>query len=319
MWFVDDVPIRTLNFAEAVGGTNYPQTPMSVRLGDWIAGQEGNSPGTIEWAGGLAEMSKAPFSMFVKSVKIANFNPAEGYKYGDMTGSYQSIQKVAYNDNSTISASSTFPSATQSSVYGGGSGAGTASYSSISPYGTDMSGQDYGSSSDGGDTPCPDDAEASTGSGVYSGVDSDVNIPPYTISMAPGPEPTGDFVVEGSTSPAGSANEDDSESFSASGFNLGTSEPTAPAPAPLATDIAGSNDSGNVGAATPVTPTTLATTPVGAGVESTTFPLSGGNDTAADASGTGPVLFEGGAERLRGVRGVGAVLLGAVVVLAVRL
>lgn len=57
-------------------------------------GATGNSEGTIEWAGGEVDFSKAPFSMIVKSVSITNANPACEYKYKDMTGSFSSIDVV---------------------------------------------------------------------------------------------------------------------------------------------------------------------------------------------------------------------------------
>jgi hypothetical protein len=108
-WLVDGKAVRTLNFADAVDGTNYPQTPMNVRLGSWVAGDPKNSPGTIQWAGGLADFTKGPFNMYVQSVKIVNYNPAESYEYGDQSGTWQSIKllgsaasgSVSDNTNST--------------------------------------------------------------------------------------------------------------------------------------------------------------------------------------------------------------------------
>ncbi|KAF2418753.1 concanavalin A-like lectin/glucanase [Tothia fuscella] len=91
-WLINDAPIRTLNFADANGGQNYPQTPMNIRIGNWVAGAPGNSPGTIEWAGGLADFSKGPFSMMVQSVRLVNYNPGASYAFGDQSGSWQSIK-----------------------------------------------------------------------------------------------------------------------------------------------------------------------------------------------------------------------------------
>jgi len=92
-WSIDGKVVRTLNFADALDGKNYPQTPSNIRLGNWVAGQPGGSKGTIDWAGGIADLTKAPFDMFVKSISITNYNPAASYSYGDKTGSWQSIQK----------------------------------------------------------------------------------------------------------------------------------------------------------------------------------------------------------------------------------
>ncbi|OCK76792.1 glycoside hydrolase family 16 protein, partial [Lepidopterella palustris CBS 459.81] len=94
VWLIDNVPQRTLHYADAVGGKNYPQTPMNVRIGIWAGGDPSNSAGTITWAGGPTDYTKAPFTMSVESVKIINYTPGTSYSYSDMSGSYQSI-KVA--------------------------------------------------------------------------------------------------------------------------------------------------------------------------------------------------------------------------------
>lgn len=99
-WLIDGAPVRVVKFADAVNGQNYPQTPMNIRLGNWIAGTPGNSPGTVKWAGGIADMTQAPFNMYVESVKVINYNPAESYQYTDLSGSWQSI-KYQVNSVST--------------------------------------------------------------------------------------------------------------------------------------------------------------------------------------------------------------------------
>jgi len=93
-WLIDDRAVRTLKYGDSVAvfGKNFPQTPMNVRLGIWAGGDPDNSQGTIDWAGGLTDYSKAPFTMVVKSVKITNYNPGKTYTYGDKTGSYKSIK-----------------------------------------------------------------------------------------------------------------------------------------------------------------------------------------------------------------------------------
>jgi hypothetical protein len=93
-WLIDDKPVRTLNFADAVGGTNYPQTPINVRIGNWVAGDPKNAAGTIQWAGGLTDFSQGPFSMVVQTVKMINYNPAASYQYADQTGQWQSIKTL---------------------------------------------------------------------------------------------------------------------------------------------------------------------------------------------------------------------------------
>ncbi|OAX85505.1 hypothetical protein ACJ72_00093 [Emergomyces africanus] len=91
-WWVDDNLIRTVTYDEALGGKNYPQTPMTVRLGIWPAGDKQNDPGTIEWAGGLVDYSKVPYFMTVKKLKVEDYSTGKEYEYSDRSGSWQSIK-----------------------------------------------------------------------------------------------------------------------------------------------------------------------------------------------------------------------------------
>jgi beta-glucanase (GH16 family) len=93
-WFVNGVLTRTLNYADANGGSNYPQTPMKLKIGTWAGGDTAlNGEGTVTWAGGATDYSQGPFSAVVQSVQIINTNPASTYTYGDNSGSYSSIQR----------------------------------------------------------------------------------------------------------------------------------------------------------------------------------------------------------------------------------
>jgi hypothetical protein len=106
-WLIDGVIVRTLMYADAVGGKNFPQTPMRLKLGNWIAGDPAtNAKGTIEWAGGETDFSQAPFTMYVKSVSVTNYNPASAYQWSDKTGSYESIKLVGGSSGSSGSAAS---------------------------------------------------------------------------------------------------------------------------------------------------------------------------------------------------------------------
>lgn len=93
-WFIDTKLVRTLNYADANSGHNYPQTPMTVRLGIWAGGDPGLNNGTIEWAGGATDFTKAPYTMYVQSAKIADFSTGQSYSYGDRTGNWQSIKST---------------------------------------------------------------------------------------------------------------------------------------------------------------------------------------------------------------------------------
>ncbi|KFY40610.1 hypothetical protein V495_05333 [Pseudogymnoascus sp. VKM F-4514 (FW-929)] len=94
VWSINGAPVRTLTYDEAKGGTRYPQTPMKVKIGSWVAGSSTAPPGTVQWAGGLAQFgSGQDYKMVVKSVTVTDANAGAGsYSYSDMTGSWQSIK-----------------------------------------------------------------------------------------------------------------------------------------------------------------------------------------------------------------------------------
>lgn len=94
-WFIDGNLTRTLLYADANGGASFPQTPMNVRLGVWAAGDPGNNNYTVAWAGGEIDYNKGPYTMYVKSARVTDFSSGKEYKYGDQTGTWQSIQVVA--------------------------------------------------------------------------------------------------------------------------------------------------------------------------------------------------------------------------------
>ncbi|OCK84927.1 glycoside hydrolase family 16 protein [Lepidopterella palustris CBS 459.81] len=111
VWLIDSVPVRTLHYADAVSGTNYPQTPMRLKLGIWAGGDSDNSEGTIAWAGGKTDYSNGPFTVIVKSVRITNSEPGKSYWYNGTTGAWESIVVVGGNGregvNSSVTANST--------------------------------------------------------------------------------------------------------------------------------------------------------------------------------------------------------------------
>ena len=93
-FYIDGQIVRTLKYEDANGGQNYPQTPANVRLGIWPGGDPKNSEYTIEWAGGLVDYSKSPFTMGVKSVRVTDAHNASEYHWSDQTGSMESIEVI---------------------------------------------------------------------------------------------------------------------------------------------------------------------------------------------------------------------------------
>lgn len=96
-WWIDGSLKRTLKYEDAKNGTRYPQTPMTVKLGIWVAGDAstGNSNGTIEWAGGVTDYKQGPFTMTVQSVYVKDDGNGKEYQYGDTSGNWQSIKTIA--------------------------------------------------------------------------------------------------------------------------------------------------------------------------------------------------------------------------------
>jgi len=125
-WLIDDVVVRTVPYSDplALYGKNYPQTPMRVKLGNWCGGCSGEPEGTVQWAGGATTFTDAPYIMYVESVSITNYNPAKYYKYGDMSGNWQSIEII--NGSSTASATGS-GTATATAVSGSATSAPTSS------------------------------------------------------------------------------------------------------------------------------------------------------------------------------------------------
>ncbi|PFH59978.1 hypothetical protein XA68_11653 [Ophiocordyceps unilateralis] len=102
VWSINGQPVRTLTYEAAKGGSTYPQTPMQVKLGSWVAGGAKSSPGTVEWAGGHTDFSQGPFLAYYKRITITDFagkdSPANGdvrqyvYSDTDRSGSWKSIK-----------------------------------------------------------------------------------------------------------------------------------------------------------------------------------------------------------------------------------
>ncbi|KAF4973617.1 hypothetical protein FSARC_157 [Fusarium sarcochroum] len=103
-WIIDGKTVRTLKAAEVKG---FPESPMQVKMGTWCAGGSETEEGTVMWAGGRTDFSKAPFDAYYKSVSIVDYaggdSPAtksvKEYVYGDKSGSADSI-KVKYGSSS---------------------------------------------------------------------------------------------------------------------------------------------------------------------------------------------------------------------------
>ncbi|KAI5456446.1 concanavalin A-like lectin/glucanase domain-containing protein [Mariannaea sp. PMI_226] len=132
-WWADGNKVRTLLPNDANSTQNYPQTPMRLSIGIWAAGDPSMPEGTREWAGGDTDYSKGPFNMYVKSVQVDDYSTGKEYKYGDMSGTWKSIDitegnstaLVAINKKPAESTSEKFnklPVAAKTAIYAGGVG-----------------------------------------------------------------------------------------------------------------------------------------------------------------------------------------------------
>jgi len=141
IWSIDGTAVRTLDYADplALGGKNYPQTPMIVKLGNWVgcasaaAAAAAATEGTCEWAQGPADFSDEPFNMYVQSVTIEDYGCATSYRYGDESGDWQSIVSIGgCSDSSSSSSSDASTSASSTSSTSSGSSSSSSSTASTS-------------------------------------------------------------------------------------------------------------------------------------------------------------------------------------------
>lgn len=111
-WYIDGDLVRTLLYADAKDGTRFPQTPMQIKLGTWVAGRKDAPEGTVEWAGGYTDFTKAPFVAYYKSITIQDYsNGVDGATYYSWSegsdGSYESINVLTSGDDANATKSDT--------------------------------------------------------------------------------------------------------------------------------------------------------------------------------------------------------------------
>lgn len=110
-WIIDGAVVRTLKNTGVEGCSGYPQSPMQLRVGTWVAGREGAPQGTIDWAGGIADFADGPFDGYYQTIRVQDFMGGQGateateYVYTDRSGKWQSIKVV--NDGKDVETSST--------------------------------------------------------------------------------------------------------------------------------------------------------------------------------------------------------------------
>ncbi|MCJ1469478.1 hypothetical protein MMC07_008111 [Pseudocyphellaria aurata] len=98
-WQIDGATVRTLTPGAASG--QYPQTPMTIKIGAWSGGDSANPQGTIAWAGGPTNYANGPFTMQVKSIIATDYSTGTQYTYSGTSGTWDSIQAVGGKVNSS--------------------------------------------------------------------------------------------------------------------------------------------------------------------------------------------------------------------------
>lgn len=111
-WYVDGQLGRTLLRSDV--GDLFPQSPMQVKLGAWVAGYHGGDPDRNHWAGGEADFSNGASAAYYRSVQITDYaggnsattKDAKEYSYKDHSGSSGSIDIKLKDGSSTTAESS---------------------------------------------------------------------------------------------------------------------------------------------------------------------------------------------------------------------
>ena len=84
-WIIDGVTVATITNVTA--GKGFPQTPGRVTIGVWCPECYGAHPGLV----GTPVVDNGTYTATVLSLEVINYNPAQQYSYGDMSGSSGSV------------------------------------------------------------------------------------------------------------------------------------------------------------------------------------------------------------------------------------
>jgi beta-glucanase (GH16 family) len=159
-WYIDGALTRTLLYTDALalGGKNFPQTPMMVKMGNWIgcadakAAADPKTKGTCDWAGGYVDLTKGPYVMNVKSVTVQDYGSGSQYCYSDLTGSFQSITSTGGSSKDTSSSKSSSAGSSTASAKSSSSTKSGSSSTTSAPSSSSTSGSSSSSASDSTDT-----------------------------------------------------------------------------------------------------------------------------------------------------------------------
>ncbi|SGZ14717.1 BQ5605_C029g10613 [Microbotryum silenes-dioicae] len=99
-WTVAGKVVRTLTrsstYDSASGRYEYPQTPSRIQMSVWPAGIVASAPGTVTWAGGMIDWSKAPFQARIQWISLQCYSGLNlSYEAGNTTSSFNSSSRLA--------------------------------------------------------------------------------------------------------------------------------------------------------------------------------------------------------------------------------
>ncbi len=175
-WFINGKSVRVLKASDV--GDKFPQSPMQVKVGAWVAGYDGNAPGTIEWSGGVADFSNGPATAIYQSVKVTDYaggssatdKKVKEYVYGDRTGSAKSIQVKLDDGSSGSSSSSSSKSGSASATSSASSASSSKSSSGSSSAATTLTSATSSAANSTGSSTRTSSQATSTGSGTPTSV-----------------------------------------------------------------------------------------------------------------------------------------------------
>lgn len=179
-WSVNGVVARSLLKTQCDSGTHqYPQTPSRFQVGVWDGGNPDNEPGVISWAGGVTDLTKFPYTAYVKSVTLKPATLCGSYNFTDMSGSSDSVKCLPVSSSSSSVASSGSSSVAQASH-------------PVVPIGSSTTDSSSGASMSTSDSPSMTTLPAKSGGGNSSAPFPSGNsssVPSFTTTSSSAPVP----------------------------------------------------------------------------------------------------------------------------------
>ncbi|CEJ92581.1 hypothetical protein VHEMI08225 [[Torrubiella] hemipterigena] len=176
VWSIDGAVVRTQLASETKNGYGFPQSPVQVKIGIWVGGNAKANHWQLNWSGGRADFSKAPFNAYVKRVTVVDYaggdSPAhhevESYSFSDRSGSFDSI-KFSPEGSKNIAHANDAEASSTSSAAASTTGKADKTSSSVQPAASSSSNSTSAAASSGTSQTPAATKPADKNSGVRSG------------------------------------------------------------------------------------------------------------------------------------------------------